>query len=191
MANSFRDTFLLFQARIKKDPEAFGKLYDAYVNRIYRFIYFKVPSREEAEDIGTETFIRLWKYIQDGKPVAHVGALLYQIARNLVTDFYRLKPERLTALGEETAIGAADEERRSAEPSARDARLDALGELTAIERALRHLKDEYREVIIMRYLDELSPKEISTIIGKSPGATRVLIHRALESLRSVMGERRT
>lgn len=190
MSNSFRDTFLLFQARIQKDPEAFGKLYDAYVNRIYRFIYFKVPSREEAEDISTETFIRLWKYIQDGKPVAHVGALLYQIARNLVTDFYRLKPERLTALGEET-WGEAAEDRRGAEPTARDARLDALGELTAIERALRHLKDEYREVIIMRYLDELSPKEISTILGKSPGTTRVLIHRALESLRSVMGERRT
>lgn len=181
MSNNLRDKLLIFQTRVKRDPEAFGKIYDAYVSRIYRFIYYKVPSVQEAEDLTSESFLRLWKYVQEGKPVKHLGALLYQISRNLVTDYYRSRPERLTSAVED----------ESQEPSAYPHGIEQIIERTNIERSLRLLKDEYREVIILRYLDELQPREIATVLGKSAGATRVTIHRALEALRSVVNNQKT
>lgn len=170
---------MLYQARVRRDPEAFGKIYDAYVSRIYRFIYFKMQSKEEAEDLTSETFARLWKYLQEGKPVKHLGALTYQIARNLVSDHYRGQTDRMILSTD------AIREEEATEPNAAAA-FDTSIDAATLERSLRLLKDEYREALVLRYLDELSPKEIAVILGKNSGATRVLIHRALQALRVVM-----
>lgn len=183
MSNSIKDKLLLFRIRVQHDSDAFGKIYDTYVNRIHRFIYFKVSSAEEAEDLTAETFLRLWTYLQEGKPVKYLSALTYQIARNLVTDYYRTKPERLTLSVDEQlpeAVGEVTGEER----------IDRIIQTEQVERALRLLKDEYREILIMRYLDELSPREIAATIGKAPGATRVMLHRALQALKSVADEKK-
>src|SRR3989338_645253 len=87
--NSIQEKLLLFKLRVGHDPEAYGKLYDLYVSRIYRFIYFKIPTAEEAQDITSEVFLKLWEYIREGKAVRSVGPLLFQIARNAIVDFYR------------------------------------------------------------------------------------------------------
>lgn len=186
MTSNLRDKLLLFQTRTQKNPEAFGKIYDAYVSRIYRFIYFKVSSVQEAEDLTSETFLKLWQYLQDGKPVRHLGALTYQVARNLVTDYYRSKPQRIAASTEEIVSGEQVGAQVHADIAITDRSFEKTVATAAIERALRLLKDEYREVVILRYLDELAPREIATVLGKSSGATRVLIHRALEALRTVL-----
>lgn len=179
MGNALRDKLLLFHIRTKRDPEAFGRIYDAYLPQIYRFIYFKVPSEEEAQDLSADTFAKLWQYLSDGKPVQNLQALVYQIARNLVMDYYRARPDRLTTLGEEVLRVPADDYRGLLA-------VERGLEVSAILRALRLLKDEYREAIILRYVDELSPKEIARVLGKNEGNARVLIHRALASLKAVL-----
>lgn len=181
MQNTLRDKLLLFKVRNRKDPEAFGKIYDAYASRIYRFLYFKVPTVEEAQDLTSETFLRLWQYLQEGKPVKNLGALAYQIARNLAIDFYRARADRATASADVPLEDIADSRGLRA--------IESQLEIGTILRALRLLKDEYREAIILRYVDELSPAEIATVLGKSNGNVRVIIHRAVESLRMVLKDK--
>ena len=179
MQRSLHEKLLLYRVRVKKDPEAFGKIYDAYAPRIYRFVFFKVSSEEEAQDIAAEVFLKAWQYLLDekGREVRHLPGLLYGIARNCVIDFYRSRATKETvplteALGDEIA-----DERRTAE------KVDAKLDVELLGRQLRDLKDEYREVLVMRYLDELSIGEIAQALDKTKGNVRVLVHRALGALK--------
>lgn len=180
MSNSLAEKLLLFRMRLRQDPEAFGKLYDLYVSRIYRFVYFKIPSVEEAQDITSETFLKFWQYVKDGQPVEHVGALLYRIARNQVTDFYRSRGT------ENVSIDATPEIERLLSDARGLIKMDQSLDAGRVLNALRLLKDEYREVIILRYVDELTHAEISQVLGKPVGNVRVQTHRALETLRALL-----
>jgi len=180
MKNWFKEKMLLLRAR-KKDPEAFGEIYDLYVSKIYRFIYFKVSSIEEAEDLTSEVFLRTWQYLNEGREIESLNAFLYKIARNIVVDFYREKAKR-EILKEEFF---EKERERKDELKGLQISLD----LKDIEIGLRELKDEYREVIILRFIEELSINEIAQILEKSKGAVRVLIFRALETLKKVLESR--
>ncbi len=178
MPNSLQENLLLFRIRAKQDAEAFGKLYDAYVQRIYRFVYFKVASTEEAQDLTSETFLKLWDYLQSGKSVSHLGALTYRIARNLVIDHHRSR--------QETASLDAEERLMSLPDVAGLAKIERSAELSHVLAAVRLLKDDHREALVMRYIDGMTPTEIATVIGKSPGAVRVLLHRSLETVRTLI-----
>ena len=172
------EKILIFRLRVGKDPEAFGKLYDKYVSRIYRFIYFKVPTQEEAQDLTSEAFLKPWQHISEGKAVRTLGPLIFQIARNLVVDFYRSRSRTPPQVSAEDIADIVDEKSL--------ARLQLQGDLQTLRSALQHLKDEYREALVLRYIEGLSPGEISGIIGKSGVATRVLLHRALQTLKGIV-----
>lgn len=187
MSHTLQEKVLLFQVRVRKDPDAFAKIYDLYARRIYRFVYFKVSSEEEAQDITADVFLKAWQYLLDeqGKDVRHLSALLYSIARNKVIDLYRSRTLRETLpLSEEAEATLADERMDRAKA---EARLD--GEM--LEKHLRSLKDEYREVLVLKYLDELDTSEIARILGKQPGNVRVLVHRATEALRDIVAKQET
>jgi RNA polymerase sigma-70 factor (ECF subfamily) len=169
---------LLLLRLSKKDPDAFGEIYDLYVSKIYRFIYFKVSSVEEAEDLTSEVFLKTWQYVSDGKEIENLNAMLYKIARNIVIDFYRDRAKK-EILEEELLVKA---EVKKDELKKLQINLD----LKDIEESLRELKDEYREIIILRFIEELSISEIALILEKSKGAVRVLIFRALETLKEVL-----
>lgn len=165
--------------QLKKE---FGQIYDDNVDKIYRFVYLKVNSREIAQDITADTFAKAWKsYIssQKGffkKKVENHQAFCYRIARNLVTDYYRKKPRISHASLESVSVvdtGSNLEEKAMIN-----------SDMEMVKKALAGIKDEHQDVIIWRYLDELSVAEIATLIGKSEGATRVLVHRAMETLKS-------
>ncbi|TAK04901.1 RNA polymerase sigma factor [Patescibacteria group bacterium] len=180
VSNSLQDKLLLFRIRLQRDPQAFGKLYDAYVNRIYRFVYFKIPLVEDAQDITSETFLRFWNQVQEGAPVTHVGAYLYRIARNLVADHYRTRQDALS-------IDAAPELEHLLLSDAKGLiKIEESLDIGKVLKALRLLKDEYREAIILRYVDELTTTEIAEALGKSPGNVRVLLHRSLDTLRTLL-----
>src|SRR3989338_5724102 len=84
-----QEKLLLLKVR-KKDPDAFGQIYDLYVTSIYRFIYFKVANRADAEDLTSEVFLKIWQYLIDCEDeIDNLRALIYKFARNLVIDFYR------------------------------------------------------------------------------------------------------
>ena len=186
MSNPLKEKFLLFRIRAKGDPEAFGKIYDAYVDRLYRFIYFKVQTAEQAEDLTSETFLKAWQYLKEKRDVPHLQALLYSIARSVVIDWYRATAcERGDLPFEEGLIGDLPDVGGS-EKLLKD--IDTHFDATRIIEKLHRLKDEYREVIVMKYLDGLSAREIAAVLGKSSANVRVILHRSLKALTDVLSD---
>lgn len=165
----------------KGDKDAFAKVYDFYVSRIFRFAYLKTGNKENAEDLTSETFIRFWNYICREKITGETAEpILYRIARNLIIDFYRKKEIPTTEIDEAIAGRMADTENDFI------ARMINREEVKEMMEMLKELKDEYQEIIILRFVEELEIEEIAKITGKSKGSVRVLSHRALKSLEKVM-----
>jgi len=160
----------------------FSKIYDKYINKIYRFIFLKVNSQEIAQDLTSETFLKGWEAFQKAnnpgnsiQKIENPQAFLYQIARNLVIDHYREKGKAQLVSVEFSPI---IDPRQNLEE-----RANLNSDLEEIKRGLVKIKDEYQDVIIYRYLNELSMPEIAKIMDKSEGTVRVLLHRALKSLK--------
>ncbi len=178
------EKLLLYKIR-QNDKEAFIKAYDLYIDQLYRFIYFKVGSREEAEDLCSAVFLKTWNYILEKslKDEKTLRALLYKIARNLIIDHYRkTKGKENISLDNAGDLEIADEKQNTGN------RLELTADLLILETKLPELKDEYREVIILRFINELSIKEISEILDKPKGNTRVLIFRALKALKELLSQ---
>jgi len=173
--------YLLFQARNKKDPEAFGKLYDLYIDQIFRFVRFKVSRDEEAQDITSDAFLKTWQYLQESKrKIENFNALLYRVARNCIVDYYRKKSkEDKVSSSEQLEDIIADRKNLLEE-------VDKKIDFEQIESKLKLLKEEYREVIILKYIEGLSTAEIAKILDKSKSNVRVLIHRALKAFKDMV-----
>ncbi|MFA5155698.1 MAG: RNA polymerase sigma factor [Patescibacteria group bacterium] len=172
-------------SRLKnRDKEAFIEIYDQNVSEIHRFVYFKIGSREEANDLTSMIFLKAWNHIQNKAltDAKTLRALLYKIARNAIVDYYRETGSKvMVSLDDESRpVEVADE---SGDP---DERLDQAANLALIRRLLPLMKEEYREVIIMKFINDLSIDEIADISEKSKGNIRVLLHRALNALRELV-----
>ena len=154
----------------------FSKIYDQYIDKIFRFIFFKVNSQEIAQDLTSETFLRGWESFKNGNKIENPQAFLYKIARNLVTDHYREKGK--------TRIVSADYVKITDPRTNLEEKALARSDLDTIRLALTNLKEDYQNVIIWHYLDDLSISEIAKVMDKSEGAARVQLHRALKSLKS-------
>jgi RNA polymerase sigma-70 factor (ECF subfamily) len=176
----FQDRYLIYQTRRGK-PEAFAKLYDKYLDKIYRFIFFRVPSQEQAEDLCSQVFLKVLEYINSGRKIENFQALLYQTARNLIIDSYRQKGKEILLEDFSQGINLSLEE-------SLEEQIDRELDLKEIEKALKKLHPGYQEIIILHYLEELSIKEIAEILEKNKGAVRVLIHRALKALKKELLE---
>ncbi|MDD5071896.1 MAG: RNA polymerase sigma factor [Patescibacteria group bacterium] len=168
----------------KKDKEAFIEAYDLYVDQIFRFVYFKVGNKEEANDLTSIVFLKAWNYIQDSsvEDSKTLKPLIYKIARNSVIDYYR-KNSGFNKVALENKEGEQIDIRDEKQDLARQAEINS--DFGLIEKKLQELKDEYREVIILRFIDELNIKEIAAILDKPKNNVRVLIHRALKALREL------
>ncbi|MBT4277222.1 RNA polymerase sigma factor [Candidatus Falkowbacteria bacterium] len=160
------------------DKEAFGEFYDLYVDKIYRFIYFKVSRVQEAEDLTSEVFLRVWQYARDGVEIENIKAFLYRVSRNAVIDFYRKNYGKETVDLEDHNIIDNLKADNLIE------KIDTKAQVKEIIEKLDSIKEEYKEVILLRFVEEYSTKEIAEVMGRSKGATRVLLHRAMEALRS-------
>lgn len=153
--------------------DSFLKAYNLYADAIFRHLYFRLRDRELAKDLMQETFFRAWEYVAKGKMVENLRAFLYQIAKNvLVDEFRKKKTSSLESLMEE-----------GFQPEAKSQGMaEKIDGAQALD-MLRTLKDEDREIIILRYIDDLTPQEISEISGDSVNVISVRLHRALEKLR--------
>lgn len=157
--------------------KVFSQIYDTHVDKIYRFIFFKVSSQEIAQDLCSETFLKAWQYFKDDKKkVDNPQAFLYQIARNLVIDHYREKGRTQTVPADFVPIidPEQDLERKSLQDS----------DLTDIQAVLAEIKPEYQEVIVYHYINDLTVPEIAKMLKKSQGAVRVMLHRALKTVKN-------
>lgn len=181
MKNYLNEQVLIY--RIKKgDADSFGPIYDFYVERVYRFVYLKVPSAQDAEDITAESFLKLWQYIKDTKKIDHLQALTYRIARNLIVDFYRKRGTAIESLDENDPM-VADRVDLTLEE-----KMTLKNDMIAVEGALRQLKDVYREVIILHYLNDMPLKEVARVVEKKPGNVRVLLHRGVKILKDILSQ---
>lgn len=181
--STISEKILLYKSQVHHDPESFAKLYDLYIKQIYRFVYFKVSSHEEAEDITADVFLKAWNYIQEKKEIKSFSGLLYQIARNHIVDVYRFRSSQ------KSIYKVSLDENNSEEISDKgvwEKNLEIKLEHQHIVQSLKKLKHEYREVLTLRFVDELSVEEISQITGRKSLATRVMIHRALKKLKEIL-----
>ena len=154
----------------------YSDIYDKYVDKIYRFIVLKVKSSEIAEDLCSEVFLRGWQAYKSQNKIENIQAFLYQIARNLLADHYREAGKAQLVSVEYAPI---TDPRQDLEEKAL-----VQSDLEQVKAGLANIKEDYREVIIWYYLDELKVPEIAKILDKSEGTCRVLIHRALKALKN-------
>jgi RNA polymerase sigma-70 factor (ECF subfamily) len=172
-----RQQFLLFRVYRFQDTKAYSELYDLYVARMRRYIFFKVPKPEDADELTAEVFLRGWEYATSSQ-VDYPGALFYKIARNVIADFYRRRQE-------EASLEEVKELPDLNRPSLAE-QVDQKSEAEALLSKLKLLKEEYRDVLVMRYLDEMSIKEIALATERDQINVRVLLHRARAALKSLV-----
>jgi len=169
---------LIKQAK-KGDSDAFGQLYDHYLPKIYRYILLKVSHREEAEDLTHEVFVSAWENIDSYKSQGFpFSTWLYHIAKNKVIDFYRTHKTHL-------ALDAVDESWFKV-AGAIEHQTDVAISFAKIKSAMSKLSDDAQDVLIMRFVDDLSHKEIAQALQKSEGAVRLIQHRALQQLKELL-----
>ena len=155
----------------------FLQIYDAYARDIYRFCLLKVSSRELAEDISQETFMRFWQALKDGTRMKSERALLYTIARNLVIDWYRKKKETSLDVLQDQGLDVPGEGAEDIERSA---------QMNEALKAVEELDESSREAILLRFVDGFSPKEIASLTGESANAVSVRLNRAIKKLQGIL-----
>ena len=168
------------------DVEAFGQLYDRYLDTVFRYIYFRVGSRTLAEDLTQEAFLRALRRINSftwqGRDI---GAWLVTIARNLVADHFKSGRYRLEMSTAE--VLEADREDRNPEGSPEAAVVSMMTNQTLLE-AVRRLGAEQQECIVLRFLHGFSVAETARAMGKNEGAIKALQYRAVRALARLLPE---
>ena len=164
----------------KGDAEAFGRLYDRYVDRVYRYCYFRMRNRSDAEELTQQTFLLAWK----GLPQYRIrntpfGAWLLTIAHNVVLGVVRKHQLEIAEDHTEAEIAAEGDLEE-------DVALRFEGE--AVRQALNRLGSERQLVIVLRFIEGLSVEETAQVLRKTPNNVRVIQHRALADLRRVLSE---
>jgi RNA polymerase sigma-70 factor (ECF subfamily) len=163
---------------VQRDQGAFAELYDRHVVRVYRHIYYMVNDAREAEDLTAQTFLKAWeaidRYKERGAPFI---AWLLRIAHNLTISFLRSKRDH-----SELDEGFVDS-KRGGNP---EESLEQASDERSVREAVLRLRDEQRQVIMLRFVEELDYTEVAAMIGKSVPAVRVIQHRALGNLRKLM-----
>jgi RNA polymerase sigma-70 factor (ECF subfamily) len=156
------------------DKEAFGELYKIFLNKIYRFVYYLVGDEFSAEDITQNTFLKTWNGLANFSFSAGTfQSYLYTIARNLVIDAQR-KKKAYSLDGLEDII----ESKENLEVQVwRDEASEK------VHQALDGLDEDDRQILILRFFEEMQFDEISKVVGKNPGAIRVKVHRLMGILR--------
>jgi len=171
---------ILIQQIKKGDEQAFAQFYNTYQGKIYRFVYFKVSDEEKAQDLTDEVFMKAFQYLKDdeAKEIENFQAFVFKTARNLVIDFYRTRKH-------DVSLDAISEIASKEDISQKiDDKLD----VEKIAKAIKQLSDDYREVIILRFVDGLSFEEISQSTGKSLGNCRMLAHRGIQKIKDIINK---
>jgi RNA polymerase sigma-70 factor (ECF subfamily) len=164
------------------DSEAFAQLYDRYVDTIHRYVYYRVGSRQLAEDLTSETFLRALRRIEtftwQGRDF---GAWLVTIARNLIADHFKSSRFRLEVTTAEMVDTDHVEESPEGEVMANFAN-------TALLEAVQRLNSQQQECLVLRFLQGLSVAETARIMGKNEGAIKTLQYRAIRALAALLPE---
>lgn len=169
--------------RAKADPEAFGLLYQQYVDRIYSYIYYRVGNHYDAEDLTARTFqqalVHIRRYVNRGVPFS---AWLYRIAHNLIANWHRARHRRKLISLDELVMTAG---RKGSAP---ETVAEKNEEREALLKAIRRLPPERQQLLILKFAERLSNREVGEIMGRTEGAIKSLYHRTLLALRDELTE---
>jgi RNA polymerase sigma-70 factor, ECF subfamily len=180
MSNDRDEEQLIEQA--KTDPEAFGRLYELYVEKIYNYIYYRLGNHHDAEDLTAKVFYRALNHIahynHKGVPFA---AWLYRIAHNLVVNWHR-DHSRRQMVGLEN-LDLSGDKQESPHHAA-----EQTNERELLLAAIQHLPRERQELLMLKFVERMSNAEIGRVLGRSEGAVKSLYHRTLVSLKELLAE---
>ena len=156
-----------------------GKCYEEYSDAIFRYCYFHTGNREKSLDITQDTFIKTWDYVSSSKNVENLRPFLYKVAKNLIIDERRKKKsgslDELTEAGFEPENEISEMEIKE-DRYERKILLDTVGELDPI----------YKDVILLRYVEDMSIKEIANVLRENENNISVRIHRGIEKLKNIL-----
>ena len=163
------------------DADAFGVLYEKYIDQIYNYIYYRTSNGKDAEDLCSRVFIRALHHIERYEDRGYpFSAWLYRIAHNLVVNWYRDKEKK----GE---ISLSEQYPPPTMDGNVEDRIEEEDEKTALLRVISSLPDDRKELLILKHVEGLTNSEIGQIMDRTEGAIKALYHRTLESLRDDYG----
>jgi RNA polymerase sigma-70 factor (ECF subfamily) len=166
------------------EAEAFGVLYDRYVDAVYRYVFYRVRNEAEAEDVTSEVFMRALRAIPKYEPRQAFLAWLYRIARNAVIDRSRRQASRKQVSFEDALAHPHGDQ--VVNP---DEGLLAGSDASVVRKAMQELTPLQQEVLVLRYVEGLDTKSICRITGKRDGTIRGIEFRALSALRALIPSR--
>lgn len=152
----------------------FEKLYDTHADAIWRHLYYRLGDRERAKELMQEVFLKTWQYVMSGKKIEHEKAFLYRIAKNLFINEIRTDKtaSSLDAL-QEAGFEARDEQGDTATQA----------EHTELMERLGMIKESYKAVLVMRYIDDLPVKEIASLLDEKETNISMRIKRGIDALK--------
>lgn len=160
----------------------FLEAYDKHSDALFRYCYHRVFDREKAKDCVQEAFARTWRYLVDGNTIENIRAFLYRTANNIIIDASRKhKPSSLDTIMEKGFSPSID-------PRGKTQDYLAGKELISI---VRTLDEKYRDVIILKYIEDLSTKEISFILNETENNIYVRISRGLKKIKKILANQET
>ncbi|NCO05050.1 MAG: RNA polymerase sigma factor [Candidatus Magasanikbacteria bacterium] len=168
------DISLLRDTTTEKD---FLDIYDQYADMVFRYCWRRVYDRELAKDIMQEAFMKSWQYVSEGKSVQNMKAFVFQVATNLIIDYHKKKKDLSLETIEEHSPAITVNNKKNW-----DAMIDAKDMLKHVEQ----LEEPYKTAFELRYLQELTPKEIAQIVGERVNVISVRIHRARKQFLSMV-----
>ena len=159
---------------LRGDLEKFGELYEIYIDKIYRFIYFKTHHKETAEDLVSQTFFKALQGIKDfDSGTGKFSSWLYRIAKNCVIDYYRTRKSEVDIYDIWDLAGKQDIKRDS----------EIKDKLEQVKKYLKNMSGEQRDIILMRTWGDMPYKEIAEAIGKNEDNCKMIFSRAINKLR--------
>ncbi len=176
------DERTLVQRAVRHDAEAFASLYDRFVDKIFKYIYYKVRTTSQAEELTGQVFLKAWEsigsYRWTERPFA---AWLYRIAHNLVANWHRDRSRKQEIPLDDLPVlpTKGDHPERN---------LVRSQEQDALLRLIRRLPPERQNLLILKFVENMSNSEIGQIMGRSEGAVKSLYHRTLLALRDQLGD---
>lgn len=176
------DLDVLVAAAKNGSEDAFGALYGQYFDRMYAFLYYRVGHKEQAEDLAEEVFVKAFTGIANFRgPGAAFSGWLYQIAKNLLIDHYRARRQTVALDQVESALPHED----------------LVGDILELEQnqrvllqLIKELSDDQRQVLQLKFFEELSTAEIARLLDTTEGAVRVTQHRAIKRLKDLLNRER-
>lgn len=171
-----RESQLTARAR-QGDREAFGDLYELYLEELYRYVFYRINHKEDAEDLTEQVFLKAWAGLPSYRGEVPFKSWIYRIARNAVVDHYRARKPELPLEGQELPVDGGNHPQEFA---LAQERTQLLAEAISKQSAL------HQDVLVLRFINGLSTVETARILERNVGTIRVLQHRALRSMRSYL-----